>query len=180
MKRRSALPVAALPALLLVTAPGLAEAQATRVIPDQMAGMYETFHYAPAVQAGDFLYLAGVVGAPRSDGVEGLCEAAEQAFTTAALVLAEAGYTFDDVIEMTSFHTDLEAQKAPFQEVRDRFLAEPWPAWTAIDIDQLWMPTAVVEIRFVAWREGAGEAPEGGLAPGTQATAWAPQGPGCP
>lgn len=153
--------------LALVAASDTLAAQAERIIPEPFRSTYETFHYAPAVRAGDFLYLAGVVGAPRSEGEAGLREAAEQAFTTAALVLAEAGYTFDDVIEMTSFHTELEAQKTVFQEVRDRFLSEPWPAWTAIDVDGLWMPTAVVEVRFVAWREGGGDRANGPLPAGT-------------
>lgn len=147
---------ATLTALCLPAAVAPLTAQAPRVVPEQMAAVYETFHYAPAVRAGDFLYLSGVVGAPQSEGEAGLHEAARQAFTTAGLVLAEAGYTFDDVVEMTSYHTDLEAQQASFQTVRNEFLSEPWPAWTALDIDRLWMPTAAVEIRFVAWREGAG------------------------
>lgn len=150
--------------------PAVGAAQAKRVIPPQMQGLYDGFHYAPAVQAGDFLYLSGVVGVPGGEGPAGLEAAARQAFSAAALVLAEAGYTFADVVEMTSFHTDLEAQKEPFQKVRDEFLAEPWPAWTALDVDRLWMPEAVVEIRFVAWREGAGAADAGGEAePGTHA-----------
>jgi enamine deaminase RidA (YjgF/YER057c/UK114 family) len=148
-------------------------AQAERIVPAPMQGIYDGFHYAPAVRAGDFLYLSGVVGVPRSEGEAGLREAAEQAFTTAAVVLGEAGYSFDDVIDMTSFHTDLEAQKASFQEVRDRFLSEPWPAWTAIDIDRLWMPEAVVEVRFVAWKEGAAAAGNGPLPPGTFAGPYA-------
>lgn len=148
-------------------------AQAERIVPAPMQGIYESFHYAPAVRAGDFLYLSGVVGVPRSEGEAGLREAAEQAFTAAAMVLAEAGYSFDDVIEMTSFHTDLEAQKAPFQEVRNHFLSEPWPTWTAIDVDRLWMPEAVVEVRFVAWKEGASAAGEGALPAGAFAGPYA-------
>ena len=34
--------------------------------------------------------------------------------------------------------------------VRDEFLSEPWPAWTAIGITELAMPGAHVEIRVTA------------------------------
>ena len=37
-----------------------------------------------------------------------------------------------------------------FMSVRDEFLSEPWPAWTAIGITELAIPGARVEIRVTA------------------------------
>ena len=39
---------------------------------------------------------------------------------------------------------------ADFMEVRDKYLREPWPAWTAIGITELAVPGAHVEIRVTA------------------------------
>ena len=35
-------------------------------------------------------------------------------------------------------------------EIRDQFLSEPWPAWTAIGISELAIPGAHVEIKVTA------------------------------
>jgi enamine deaminase RidA (YjgF/YER057c/UK114 family) len=37
-----------------------------------------------------------------------------------------------------------------FMKVRDEVLSEPWPAWTAIGISELFIPGARVEIRVIA------------------------------
>jgi enamine deaminase RidA (YjgF/YER057c/UK114 family) len=34
--------------------------------------------------------------------------------------------------------------------VKDRFVTEPYPAWTAVDIDRLYSDNAVAEIEVVA------------------------------
>ena len=138
-----------------------------RVIPGPFQGSYEGFQYAPAVKAGGFLYLSGTVGVPSGPGAEGIAGAVETAFRAAGMVLDEAGYEWSDVIDVVSFHTDIDAAKEPFQEVKRRYLSEPWPTWTAIGIDRLWMPEAVVEVRFIAYREDGGRSgddaePEGG------------------
>ena len=39
-----------------------------------------------------------------------------------------------------------------FMLVRDEYLAEPWPAWTAIGISELAVPGARVEIQVTARR----------------------------
>ena len=132
-----------------------------RVIPPRMQRTYEGFQYAPAVKAGGFLYLSGTVGVPTGPGPEGIAGAIETAFRAAGIVLEEAGYEWSDVIDVVSFHTDIDAAKEPFQEVKRRFLSEPWPTWTALGIQRLWMEQAVVEIRFIAYREDGGR-PSGG------------------
>jgi hypothetical protein len=37
-----------------------------------------------------------------------------------------------------------------FMAVKDRFVTEPYPAWTAVDIDRLYSDNAVAEIKVVA------------------------------
>ena len=78
------------------------------------------------------------------------------------LVLTEARLTWNDVIEMTSWHTDM-AELSIFQQVRDRYVVEPWPAWTAVGTTGLALPDARAEVRIrvAAGRRGAERAASG-------------------
>jgi enamine deaminase RidA (YjgF/YER057c/UK114 family) len=69
-------------------------------------------------------------------------------FDNIATVLDAARLTFADVIEMTSYHTDM-ASLPVFQNVKDQYLSEPWPAWTAVGVTSLALPEATAEVRLV-------------------------------
>ena len=89
-------------------------------------------------------------------GPDGRCAAdAEEQFTqlfeSITLVLSETRLTWSDVIEMTSWHTDM-TELSIFQQVRDRYVVEPWPAWTAVGTTGLALPDARAEVRIVARR----------------------------
>ena len=89
-------------------------------------------------------------------GPDGRCavdaeEQFTQLFDSITLVLTEARLTWNDVIEMTSWHTDM-AELSIFQQVRDRYVVEPWPAWTAVGTTGLALPDARAEVRLVARR----------------------------
>lgn len=51
---------------------------------------------------------------------------------------------------MTSYHVGLRDHIAIFRSVRDEFVREPYPAWTAIEVSGFITPGAIVEIRAVA------------------------------
>ncbi len=76
----------------------------------------------------------------------------ETAFEALADVLAEAGASLADIVDLTSYHVDISLHMATFMEVRDRYLREPWPAWTAIGVAELVVPGGLVELRAVAQR----------------------------
>jgi enamine deaminase RidA (YjgF/YER057c/UK114 family) len=65
-------------------------------------------------------------------------------------VLERAGSSWDDVLEMTTYHTDLPTQIEGFRAVKDRYVKAPFPAWTAVDIDRLVPDGGLVEIKVVA------------------------------
>ena len=73
-----------------------------------------------------------------------------QAFENLATLLAEAGVAMADLIEMTTYHVDLAEHLPAFMQAKDRFVAEPYPAWTAIGVSALAFPGALVEIRAIA------------------------------
>lgn len=119
------------------------------IVPKSWERNYKAFHYAPAVKAGDFLFLSGVVASEREGKTEE--EIYTRAFETMENILAEGGATWEDVVEIQTFHTDLPAQFPVFAAVKDRYIKEPYPAWTAIDIDRLFPDNGVVEIKLTAY-----------------------------
>jgi enamine deaminase RidA (YjgF/YER057c/UK114 family) len=121
------------------------------VIPKGQEGLYEQFHFAPAVKDGDRLFCSGVIGV----GADGKASADPetqftQAFETLSSVLKAAGASFADVAEMTTFHVDLRQHLGKFMKVKDKYLREPYPAWTAIGITELAIPGGLVEIKVIA------------------------------
>ncbi|MEM8770508.1 MAG: RidA family protein [Pseudomonadota bacterium] len=144
---------AGLAAAAVLSAPVRAEDAGRQVIvPDAWKSSYESLHYAPAVRAGDWLILSGVVAGLAPDETAVDQEAAfARAFDAIGVILSEAGADWDDVVEIITYHTDMPAQIATFGEVKDRYLKEPYPAWTAIDIDRLYPDRGIVEIKVTAY-----------------------------
>lgn len=121
------------------------------VIPKGMENYYEQYHFAPAVKDGNRLYCSGVIGV----GADGKPPADPetqftQAFESLKSVLTTAGVTFDEVIEMTTFHVGLQKHLSTFMKVKDRYMNLPCPAWTAIGITELALPGGLVEIKVIA------------------------------
>ena len=121
------------------------------VIPKGQEPFYEQYHFAPAVKDGDRLFCSGVIGIG-ADGKPSSDPEAQftQAFETLSAVLATAGVSFADVVEITTFHVGLQQHLGKFMKVKDKYLREPYPAWTAIGITELAVPGGLVEVRATA------------------------------
>jgi enamine deaminase RidA (YjgF/YER057c/UK114 family) len=116
-----------------------------------MKSFYDNFHFAPAVKDGNRLYCSGVIGI----GPDGKCSADPeaqftQAFESLSSVLKSAGGSLADIIDIITFHVGLQANMRSFVKVKDRYIREPYPAWTAIGITELAFAGALVEIKVVA------------------------------
>ncbi len=123
------------------------------VIPNDMQNIHERFHYSPGVRAGNFLYIAGQVGRDEQlQVVEGKEAQFVQAFENVKKVLAAAGATFDDVVEMVTYHTDMRDLPL-FMQVKDRYIInkDRFPTWTGIGTTALAMPGLFVEIKCTAF-----------------------------
>ncbi|HJP36019.1 MAG TPA: RidA family protein [Gammaproteobacteria bacterium] len=125
---------------------------AQRIIPDSMKAFYDGFHFAPAVVDGDHVRCSGVIGMNLADHScpDDPAEQFDLAFRNLKEVLDAAGVTFADVVEMTTFHVGLQSHFETFLGVKDRYINEPYPAWTAIGISELVIPGSLVEIRVTA------------------------------
>ena len=123
------------------------------VEPERRQGLAE-WGYAEAVVDGDRIWLSGVVAGLRPSETMADQEAAyDRAFRRIGEVLERAGSSFDGIVEITTLHTDLPAEIEAFKRVKHRYIREPFPAWTAIDVDRLVPDSGLVEIKVVARRK---------------------------
>lgn len=113
--------------------------------------MYDNFHFSEATKSNGFLMCSGIIGSDASGGIPAdIKEEFKNAWSSVGRLLAECGLGFEDIVECTTYHVGLHATMGDFMAVRDEFLSEPWPAWTAIGISELAIPGAHVEIRVTA------------------------------
>ena len=122
------------------------------VVPAGMEAVYERIRYAPAVKIGNTIYVSGQVGRDeKMQLVEGREAQTVQAFENLKKVLEAAGASLSDVVDLTTFHTDMRDLPS-FVEIRDRYLTtHPMPAWTAIGAHMLGGTAGyIVEIKAVA------------------------------
>lgn len=141
-----------------------------------LQGVYDNWHYAPAVATSGLIFCSGIIGtspdgepAPE-DGLAGAeSTTAEESNALAALIavrdpeaqfstafgalrtiLRAAGADMSDLVEITTYHVEISRHMETFMRVWDRFIQEPYPAWTAIGVSELIVPGGLLEIRAVA------------------------------
>ena len=105
---------------------------------------------AAELRAGDLLFVAGQVGR-RADGTpEPDLEAQVRlAFAHLEATLATGGCTLDDLVDVTTFHTDPATQMATVEAVRaEKFSRAPLPSWTSIGVS--WLAGYAFEIKATA------------------------------
>lgn len=122
------------------------------IIPLGMESVYEKIGYAPALKVGSTVYVSGQIGRDAAmQWVEGREAQIAQAFDNLRTVLEAAGASLADVVDLTSFHTDMRDLPL-FMQVRNRYLnTHPLPAWTAVGAHMLGgTPGCIVEIKAVA------------------------------
>lgn len=129
--------------------------QRNAIFPANRHALYEAHGYSAAVRSGDLLFVSGQVGS-REDGSPepDFATQVDLAFQNLEAVLAAAGAGFDDIIDVTTFHTDPEAQFGAIMPVKDRFFpSAPHPTWTAVGVN--WLAGFDFEIKVIARVPGA-------------------------
>jgi enamine deaminase RidA (YjgF/YER057c/UK114 family) len=142
-------------ALILVLASSFAFAGARQEAKVLMASdpaslkFQQDWGFSDAVVTGDTIFLSGVVAGVR-DGETDLRIAYTRAFERIGAILKNAGASWDDVVEITSFHTDLTTQMPAIVAVKNNYVKQPFPAWTAIQVSRLIPTNGITEIKIVA------------------------------
>ncbi|KAA0676293.1 RidA family protein [Azospirillum brasilense] len=120
------------------------------LFPAGRQALYEIHRYSAAIRSGDLLFVSGQVGG-REDGSPepDFAKQVQRAFDNLREVLKAAGATFDDIVDVTTFHTDPEAQFETVLSVKDRMFPEkPYPNWTAVGVT--WLAGFDFEIKVIA------------------------------
>jgi enamine deaminase RidA (YjgF/YER057c/UK114 family) len=140
--------------LTALAAPVLAGAreQATVVMPSDARALkfQEEWGFSDAVVTKDgTVYISGVVVGlrPGDTDIDG---AYERGFARVADVLKRSGASWNDVVDITTYHTDLDKQMPSIVKVKNRYVKAPFPAWTAVQVTRLVPPTGITEIKVVA------------------------------
>ena len=138
-------------ALAAQTPPSGARQQAVVVMPDNpgQRRMQEEIGWADAVVSNGVVHVSGVPAylAPGETDAE---RAYIRAFEKLGKTLERAGVSWDDVVSLTTYHTDVNAQIETFAKVKKRYMKGPPPAWSAIGTDGLLQPGGLVEIALIA------------------------------
>jgi enamine deaminase RidA (YjgF/YER057c/UK114 family) len=120
------------------------------IFPAGRQALYEINRYSAAIRTGELLFVSGQVGS-REDGSPepDFAKQVELAFTNLREVLKAAGCTFDDIVDVTTFHTDPETQFEIIMSVKDKiFSQKPYPNWTAVGVN--WLAGFDFEVKAIA------------------------------
>ena len=125
-------------------------AQREAVFPANRQEIYEKYGYSAAVRSDNLLFVSGQVGSRPDGSPEPDYEAQVRlAFANLEATLAAGGCTFDDIVDMTTFHTDPEKQWGVYKTVkREKFPKAPYPNATAIGVQ--WLAGFDFEIKVTA------------------------------
>lgn len=108
--------------------------------------------YSHGIRAGNLLFIAGQVAKNQQGQTVGIGDPeaqAEQALKNIGAILEAAGATFDSVVKLNVFLTDMRYREA-VGKARRRFTQEPFPASTSVQVVALAEPEYLVEIEAVA------------------------------
>ena len=109
-------------------------------------------HFTDAVQAGELLFVSGVVPVDAERRLVGGDDVAAQAravFANMAQILDAAGCSFADVVKLTVFLTDI-ADRPLVNPVREEVFGVTRPASTLVEVSALVIPGARIEVEAVA------------------------------
>jgi reactive intermediate/imine deaminase len=107
--------------------------------------------YSQAIRSGNTLYLSGQTPLDPASGemvAGGIEEQATRVFENLKAVLAAAGASFEDVVRVAIYMTDL-VNFATVNDVMKRYFHEPYPARSTIGVAAL-PRGAAVEIDLIA------------------------------
>jgi len=125
------------------------------IVPDSLKGRTEELQYAPAVRAGDMVFLSGVIAALKEGEApsdEAYFRAVDEAFSEIDMILKEAGGSMSDVIDITGYHIDFEKHMGPMFEAKAKWMPGPFfSCYTLIGITSLYNPLGFVELKARAY-----------------------------
>ncbi|MEW6206056.1 MAG: RidA family protein [Pseudomonadota bacterium] len=120
------------------------------IFPADRHELYKLHGYSAAIKSGDLLFVSGQVGSRLDGSPEPDFEAQVRlAFTNLQAKLKAGGCSLDDIVDVTTFHTDPENQFPTIMKVKNEvFHTPPYPNWTAVGVN--WLAGFDFEIKVIA------------------------------
>lgn len=123
------------------------------IVPEEFQHYFNDWHFSSIIESDGTVYLSGVTAARKDKPISQHPEEQfHDAFYKLGVYLEAAGLTYENILEMTTFHIDLKKHIDLFSKVKDRYIKAPYPAWTAIGVSEFIPENALVEMRIVAKR----------------------------
>lgn len=120
------------------------------VFPEGRQALYERNRYSPAIKSNGFLFVSGQVGSLEDGSPEPDLEAqVRRAFENLNAILASAGATFNDVIDVTVFMVNPESIFETVWKIVPEYWGEaPHPTLTGVGVT--WLYGFQFEIKVIA------------------------------
>jgi reactive intermediate/imine deaminase len=126
----------------------------TAMNPETLASPGGNYSHAVRIESDDgtLLFVSGQVAFDRDGNLVGegdMARQSEQVFQNLKAVLDANGGSFRDVVKISTFMTDI-SQIQAMRDVRVRYLPDPPPASTTVEVSGLFRPEALIEVEAVA------------------------------
>lgn len=122
------------------------------LVPAGTEPVAETYGLSPGLRTGNLIFVSGQLGIDENGTIPPSgAEQAELAFHALERVLAEAGATLADIVQLQTFHKgSMAASNEWFLPVKSRFITAPYPSWTGFGVADLGGDGAMIEIGAIA------------------------------
>jgi len=126
--------------------------QGVRFLNPQSLSVPTGYSHVAEVSSSRTIYIAGQVAFDKSGSLVGKSDFAAQAtqvFENLKLALAAVGATFDNVVKVNTYVTDM-SQIQTLREIRAKYYEKNAPASTLVEIGSLANPDLMIEIEAIA------------------------------
>ena len=123
------------------------------IVPESMREVVRAKGYLPALRVGEFVFVAGQVGRDASFKlIDDVREQFSACFENLRMVLAEAGCTLDDLVDVTTYHVDMPVHWDTFREVKREWFPVGNVPWTCVGVTALAQSGLLLEVKGMACR----------------------------
>jgi reactive intermediate/imine deaminase len=137
--------------LLWTAATVAADAPIQHINPPALSAPHGYSHVV-VVRSGRTVYVAGQVPLDRNGALVGTGDLAvqtKQVFENMKAALSAAGASYADVVDMTTYLTDV-SQIDAYRKVRDQYMSAPLPAASLVEVKSLFRKDVMIEVSAIA------------------------------
>ncbi|GLQ88168.1 RidA family protein [Dyella flagellata] len=137
---------------LLLVLPAAASLAGVQHINPAALGAPHGYTHVITVDGGRTVYIAGQVPLDRHGQLVGANDFAaqvRQTFENLKAALAAGGANFSDVVEMTTYVTDM-AQVDTYRKIRNEYMRDPMPTASLVEVKSLFRKDVMLEVSAVA------------------------------